>query len=89
MYPRLDKLLTSTEKRKISLCKNELNAFLMEFSEWALIAGQRASITEDREAFVRETRSILARLRAGLNSEMNELFPLVDDLGWTALTGVK
>jgi vacuolar-type H+-ATPase subunit D/Vma8 len=89
MYSKLDSSLNWAEKRTIGSCREDLSRCRADFGEWTLRWSATELGTEERIALIQQARPILERLRAGLLREIDAVFPLVDELGWSALTGVN
>lgn len=88
LYPRLvgheDKTLRETA---ISF-QEEMGGLREGALQWAAVWLTPGAIAQEPARFLVETNDLFAHLKLRIMREETQLYPLIDDIGWSAVTGV-
>ena len=88
LYPRLlgheDKILRETAIR----FQEEMGGLREGAKRWAAIWLTPGAIAQEPDRFLAETSDLFAQLKVRISREETQLYPLIDEIGWSAVTGV-
>lgn len=89
LYPRLvgheDKALRETA----IMFQEEMGGLREGAKQWAVMWLAPGAIAREPARFLAETSGLFAQLEVRITREETQLYPLIDKIGWSAVTGVS